>query len=427
MFSSDRRRFLKVSLAASALTSLDGYPSPLTPKISGQVVVVGGGYAGATCARYLRLWSAGQVAVTLVERQASFVSCPLSNLVLTGNRRIDEITLPYDSLRERWGIRLVREEAIDFDTDKRLVVLANGERLAYDRLVLSPGIDFMWEELPAFADPAAGDAILHAWKAGPQTLALRRQLEAMPDGGLFVMTVPKAPYRCPPGPYERACLVAAYCQRHKPRAKVIILDANDDVVSKKALFVSAWNELYPGIIDYRPGQELKDVDVRTRSAILDFEQQRADVLNVIPPQRAGNIAARAGVRLVNQRWAQIDWLSMEAVGSAGIHVIGDAVFPAPTMPKSAHMANQHGKLAAAAILRRLAGQSPSDSPVLTNTCYSFVNPDNAIHITSVHRYDPASRMLQPVPGAGGVSPARNVNEAKYALAWARNIWADSLL
>ncbi|HPP47360.1 MAG TPA: FCSD flavin-binding domain-containing protein, partial [Accumulibacter sp.] len=182
----------------------------------------------------------------------------------------------------------------------------------------------------------------------------------------------------------------------------------------------------PGIIDYRPGQELKDVDVRTRSAILDFEQQRADVLNVIPPQRAGDIAARAGVRLINQRWAEIDWLSMEAVGSAGIHVIGDAVFPAPTMPKSAHMANQHGKLAAAAILRRLAGQSPSASPVLTNTCYSFVAPDNAIHVTSVHRYDPASRLLQPIPGAGGVSPARNENEAKYAMAWARNIWADTL-
>lgn len=427
MFSSDRRRFLQAGLAASVLASLNGYASSLTPKISGQVVVIGGGYAGATCARYLRLWSVGQIAVTLVERQARFVSCPLSNLVLAGNRQIEEITLPYDRLREHWGVRVVRDEAVDFDTDRRLVVLASGERLAYDRLVLSPGIDFMSEDLPAFADPAAGEAILHAWKAGPQTLALRRQLESMPDNGLFVMTIPKAPYRCPPGPYERACLVAAYCQQHKPRAKVIILDANDDVVSKKALFVKAWSELYPGLIDYRPGQELKDVDVRTRSAILDFDQQRADVLNVIPPQRAGNIAARAGVRLINQRWAEIDWLSMEAVGHAGIHVIGDAVFPAPTMPKSAHMANQHGKLAAAAILRRLAGQPPSESPVLTNTCYSFVDPDNAIHITSVHRYDPASRLLQPVPGAGGVSPARNASEAKYALAWAQNIWADTLL
>lgn len=427
MLTLDRRAFLKAGLAATALATLDGYANPAPFSATGRVVIVGAGFAGATCARYLRLWSDGQVQVTLIERQPAFISCPLSNLILAGTHRLDQLTLSYDALRGHQGIRLLHDEVADLDAERRLVILASGEQLPYDRLVLSPGIDFMWEEIPALAVPAAREHILHAWKAGQQTLALRRQLLAIPDGGLFVLTIPKAPYRCPPGPYERACLVADYFKRYKPRSKVIILDANDDVVSKKALFVKAWQELYPGIIDYRPGSELKDVDLHERAAVLDFDRQRADVLNVIPPQRAGTIASRAGIKLLNQRWAEVDWLSMEATGVPGVHVIGDAVFPAPTMPKSAHMANQHGKLAAAAILRRLAGQPPSSIPVLTNTCYSFVDPDNAIHVSSVHRYDATSRTLQPVQGAGGVSQARNEVEGKFAWAWARNIWADTLL
>ncbi|HNG39237.1 MAG TPA: NAD(P)/FAD-dependent oxidoreductase [Accumulibacter sp.] len=427
MFTLGRRAFLKAGLAATTLAALDVHAQSLPFPAAGRVVIVGAGFAGATCARYLRLWSGGKVQVTLVERRPALISCPLSNLVLAGTQAIDRLTLSYDALSDRWGVRLIRDEVTDFDIERRLVRLAGGEQLPYDRLVLAPGIDFLWEELPALAESAAREHILHAWKAGPQTLALRRQLLAMPDGGLFVLTIPKVPYRCPPGPYERACLVADYFKRHKPRSKVIILDANDDVVSKKALFVKAWQELYPGLIEYRPGSELKDVDLRERAAVLDFDRQRADVLNVIPPQRAGSIASRAGIKLLNQRWAEVDWLSMAATGAPGVHVIGDAVFPAPTMPKSAHMANQHGKLAAAAILRGLAGEPPGALPMLTNTCYSFVDPEHAIHVSSVHRYDAASRTLQPVPGAGGVSSVRNEAEGKFAWAWARNIWADTLL
>jgi len=241
-----------------------------------------------------------------------------------------------------------------------------------------------------------------------------------------VLSVPRAPYRCPPGPYERACLVADYCKRHKPRSKVVVLDANDEIVSKKGLFAKAWAELYPEIIEYRPQSELRDVDLATKTARLEFDHVRADVLNVIPPQRAADIAARSGLKLINQRWVEIDWLTMESSGTPGVHVLGDAIFPAPTMPKSGHVANQQAKLAAAAILRLLAGEQPDPAPLLMNTCYSFVDSRNAIHVAAVYQYDQASRVLQPVPGAGGVSSVRSELEGRIAAGWAQNIWADML-
>jgi sulfide dehydrogenase [flavocytochrome c] flavoprotein subunit len=248
----------------------------------------------------------------------------------------------------------------------------------------------------------------------------------MKDGGTYAITIPRAPYRCPPGPYERACLVADYFKKSKPKSKVVILDANEDVVSKKGLFVKAWNELYKGVLEYRPNSEVKDVDVRTGTAVLEFDKFKADVLNVIPPHRAGDIAARSGLRLINNRWVDINWLSMESNNTPGIHVLGDAIFPAPTMPKSGHIANQHGKLAAAAILNLLSGQEPNPDPLVMNTCYSFVDSKSAIHVSSVHRYDPATRVVQPVKGAGGVSAARNEMEGVFALGWAKNVWADML-
>ncbi len=248
----------------------------------------------------------------------------------------------------------------------------------------------------------------------------------MKDGGTYAITIPKAPYRCPPGPYERACLVANYFKQNKPKSKVVILDANEDVVSKKGLFVKAWEDLYKGMLEYRANSELKDVDVKTNTAILEFDKFKADVLNVIPPQRAGDIAAKSGLKLVNNRWVDINWLSMESSGTPGVHVLGDAIFPAPTMPKSGHMANQHAKLGAAAILNLLSGQEPSPTPVVMNTCYSFVDAKQAIHVASVHQYDAATKVVQPVKGAGGVSAARNEIEGKAAMGWAKNIWADML-
>lgn len=419
----DRREFIK-HLAVAALGGAL-YGCTRGHRASGHVVVVGGGYGGATAAKYLRLWSQGAVDVTLIERNSQFVSCPLSNLVVSGDRRLADLTLAYDGLQKH-GVRVRHDEVTAIDAQGASLWLRAGGRIPYDRLIVSPGVDFLYEQLPALDNAEAQRQILHAWKAGPQTLALREQLEKMPDGGVFVMTIPKAPYRCPPGPYERASLVAAYFKQAKPRSKVLVLDANEDIVSKKALFAKAWNELYTNFIDYRPNSELRDVEVRSRTAILDFDKVRADVLNVIPSQCAGDLVRSSGLRLVNERWVEVDWLSMASTSHPTIHVLGDAVFAAPAMPKSAHMANQHGKLAAAAILELLAGDRPSPSPLLTNTCYSFIDARTAIHIASVHRYDAQQQTMLPVPGAGGLSSARSELEAAIALGWAHNIWADTL-
>ncbi len=419
-----RRDFLKVGAAAGAMASLYGCAGG--GKANGHVVVVGGGYGGATVAKYLRMWSEGGVQVTLIERNPTFISCPISNLVIGGTKTMEDITISYDGLKNKWGVRVIQDDVVAVDAAKRSIKLAKGGDMTYDRLVLSPGVDFMFDQIPGLNNADAQSKILHAWKAGAQTVALRKQLEDMKDGGVYAISIPKAPYRCPPGPYERACLVANYFKQSKPKSKVVILDANEDVTSKKGLFTKAWTDLYKGIIEYRNNSEVKDVEVGTNTAVLEFDKFKADVLNIIPPHRAGDIAAKSGIKLINNRWVDINWLSMESTSTPGIHVLGDAIFPAPTMPKSGHMANQHGKLAAAAILNQLSGMEPSPTPVVMNTCYSFVDAKNVIHVSSVHQYDVATKTVQPVKGAGGVSAARNELEGKVAMGWAKNIWADML-
>ncbi len=416
-----RRQFLEVVGAGAALASLGGCAA-----VGGQarpkVVVIGAGFGGATAARYLSMWGEGKVAVDLVERGERFVSCPLSNLVLGGSRQIADLSVGYDMLASRHRVRVVRDEAVAIDADKRQVRLAGGARLDYDRLILSPGIDFMYESIPGLASEQAREAIPHAWKAGPQTLALRSQLQAMPDGGVFAIHIPRTPYRCPPGPYERVCQVAAYLKRNKPRAKILVLDANPDIVSKKGLFTKAWNGLYPGMIEYRPNSELNDVDVARRTAKLTFSDVRADVLNVIPPQKAAAIAAP--FITANQRWCETDWLSCESKAAANVHILGDATLSAPAMPKSGHMANQHGHLCAEAVLALLGGRPLVATPMITNTCYSFVSESQAVHVASVHRYDAGKKTFTAVDGSGGVSADLNDAEAEHAHAWARNIWSD---
>ena len=419
-----RRDFLKVGAAAGAMAGLYGCAGGGTA--SGHVVVVGGGYGGATVAKYLRMWSEGGVQVTLIERNPTFISCPISNLVIGGQKVMEDITVSYDGLKSKWGVRVVQDDVVAVDATKKTISLKAGGNMSYDRLVLSPGVDFMWDEIPGLKSAEAQSKVLHAWKAGAQTVALRKQLEDMKDGGTYAISIPKAPYRCPPGPYERACLVANYFKQSKPKSKVIILDANEDVMSKKGLFTKAWTDLYKGMIEYRNNSEVKDVESGSNTAVLEFDKFKADVLNVIPPHRAGDIAAKSGIKLINNRWVDVNWLSMESTSTPGIHVLGDAIFPAPTMPKSGHMANQHGKLAAAAILNMLSGLEPNPEPVVMNTCYSFVDSKNVIHVSSVHQYDAATKTVQPVKGAGGVSAARNELEGKVALGWAKNIWADML-
>jgi NADPH-dependent 2,4-dienoyl-CoA reductase/sulfur reductase-like enzyme len=415
-----RRRFLR---QASALTA-SLLPLSIARAASAKVVVVGGGYGGATAARYIRMWSGGAIDVTLVERNAEFVSCPLSNLVIGGSRTLADITMSYAAL-ERADVRRVRDEAVAIDLSARRVRLAGGATLDYDRLILSPGVDFRWSEIPSLNNAAAQEKVLHAWKAGAQTLALRRQLEAMPDGGVFAIHIPLSPFRCPPAPYERACQAAFYFQRAKPRAKVLVLDANEEIQSKKALFTAAWTFRYKGMIEYRPNSALVDVDLATLTAKLEFDDVKADVLNVIPPQFAGAIAREAGVANANGRFCQVDFLSYESTAQKNVHVLGDAIQVAPLMPKSGHMANQHGKVCAAAVVALLGAQPVDPSPIIANTCYSYVDDREVGHVASVHAYDAAQRTMLVVPGSGGVSEA-NAAERVYADAWARSIWADML-
>ena len=391
-----------------------------------RVVVIGGGYGGATAARYLRTWSRGAVDVTLVEPDAAFVSCPLSNLVVAGYRQMADITVPYDMLVRRHGGKHVRDLATAIDPAKRTVRLAGGATLAYDRLVLSPGVEMQTSAIAGLSAPG-GDQIVHAWKAGPETGTLRRQLAAMRDGGTFAITIPLAPYRCPPGPYERACLVADHLKQHKPRSKVLVFDANPDITSKGALFRQVWETRYRGMIEYRPQHETVGVDPATRTIRFDVQDdERVDVANLLPPQRAGAVAVAAGLATANGRWCEVDFLTMASRVAPDIHVLGDAVQIAPLMPKSGTMANQHGKVAAAAILQQLAGRAPDPAPLYTNTCYSFTSATEAIHIASVHRYDPTEQTMLTVPGSGGLSAAPSVLEGQYGLAWARSIWADML-
>lgn len=417
----NRRDFLKIAAASATLLSL-----PLGAKAAGltkgRVVVIGGGYAGATAAKYLRLWSQGGIQVTVVEPRTQFISCPLSNLVLGGSKQLDELTFAYDMLKSHHGIQWVNDEVLSIDAENRVVQLKVGT-IPYDRVIVAPGIDFDFDQLPMLASREAQSEIPHAWKAGSQTIRLRRQLEMMRDGGVFVMSIPKAPYRCPPGPYERACQVAHYFKQNNPKAKVIVLDANPEITSKKGLFTEVFAENYAGMIDYRPNSVVVDVDVETKTVKTEFETVRADVLNVIPPQRAGKLAQTAGMANVDKRWCEVDFLTYESKVLPNIHVIGDSVSAA--LPKSAHMATSQARVCASAVVALLAQKELDPAPVFANTCYSFINDKMAMHVANVYRYDSAKKVMVSAEG-GGVSDRPSELEGRYAQAWAKNIWSDVL-
>ena len=420
-----RRRFVQGSVAVAA-GAVAGCATTAAVPASARVVVVGGGYGGATAAKYLRLFSGHTLDVVLVEPNPAFVSCPVSNLVVGGLRGLGDITTAYDGLRKH-GVTVVQDAALSVDTARKTVRLSRGSEIRYESLVLSPGVELVFDSIEGLGAAQADGRILQAWKAGAETVALRKQLEAMPDGGTFAITIPEAPYRCPPGPYERASVVAAYFKAKKPRSKVLILDANPDVTSKPALFKKAWADLYPGMVEHRPQHKAIAVDARTLTVKFEIQDDvKADVLNVLPTMRAGPIAVRTGLANANARWCLVDYLTFESTAAKDVHVLGDSIQIAPAMPKSGHMANGHGKVAAAAIVARLAGQEIDPQPMLSNTCYSFVSATEVIHVASVHAYVAAERTFKAVAGSGGVSAARNELEATYALAWARNIWADSL-
>ena len=427
---SNRRAFLQSSAALSLLglgglagcTSLSGVPS------KAKVVVIGGGYGGATAAKYVRLLSDYKIDVVLIEPLDAFISCPISNLVLGGSKQIGDITTPYTGLSRNHGITVVKDYASAIDAARKTVTLAGGSVIAYDKLVVSPGIEMMFGSVEGLQAAQASGQILQAWKAGAETLALRKQLEAMPDGGVYAITIPEAPYRCPPGPYERASVIAGYFKAAKPRSKVLILDANPDVTSKGPLFKKVWAEQYKGIVEYRGQHKATAVDAK--AGIIRFDVQddvKANVLNVLPAMRAGAIAVQTGLNnQANNRWCGVDFLTFESTAAKDVHVLGDSIQVAPAMPKSGHMANNHGKVAAAAIVAQLSGWDVNPAPMLTNTCYSFVDNKNVVHVASVHEYVVAEKTFKAVAGSGGVSAGPTELEGVYALNWASNIWADTL-
>jgi sulfide dehydrogenase [flavocytochrome c] flavoprotein chain len=423
-----RRSFVQASLAAGALSGLSACSFSGRIPEKARVVVIGGGYGGATAAKYIRLFSDYQIDVVLIEPNASFVSCPISNLVIGGSKTMADITTPYDALAGKHGVNLVQDSVSRIDTAKKTVTLAGGASIRYDKLVVSPGIDLMMDTVEGLSAANASGQVLHAWKAGAQTVALRKQLVDMPDGGVYAITIPEAPYRCPPGPYERASQVAHYFKQHKPKSKVLILDANQDVTSKGPLFKKFWSEQYKGILEYIPQHKVVAVDAK--AGVLKFEVHndvKADVLNVLPAMRAGQIAVQTGLANANARWCGVNYQTFESTQARDVHVIGDAVLAAPLMPKSGHMANSHGKVTAAAIVAQLSDLPVNVAPFLSNTCYSFVNDKLVVHVASVHQFDATEKTYKTVPGSGGVSTAPNELEGVYAWNWARNIWADTLL
>jgi NADPH-dependent 2,4-dienoyl-CoA reductase/sulfur reductase-like enzyme len=418
-----RRAFLQGSgavagagLLAGAGTALSGCAPMVASEIRPgrrRVVVIGGGWGGATAARYVRLADPA-MEVVLLEPNRTFVSCPFSNLVLSGLRSIESMTFGYDGLR-RHGVTVLHQAAVAIEPDRKRVRLAEGW-LQYDRLIVSPGVDFQFEQVEGLAQNQ--DRVLHAWKAGPQTVELARQLQAMPDGGVFALTVPPVAYRCPPGPYERACQVAWYLKTKKPRAKLIVLDANQNVVSKTGLFRKAW-EAYPNL-EYRPSSKVVAVDPGTREVRTDFDRVRYDVINLIPPQRAGAIAVQADLVGADKRWCEVNHLTYESVKHPGVHVIGDATIGLP-VPKSGNIANAMGKICAMAVVALLNDQP---LPVLApgNTCYSWVSDREAIAVVNAYKIQ-GGKVVQIEQK---LTPAQTEWVARRAEGWAKSIWHDML-
>jgi len=408
-----RRNFLKASGLGAALLGAGGIRS-FAAEAKRRVVVIGGGWGGATAAKYSRLTDPS-IEVTLLEPSREFISCPFSNLVLAGVESLKNLTMNYNGLRKH-GVKVRHEAAAAIEPDKRRVRVGK-DSLEYDRLIVSPGIDFQWELVEGLAQ--AKDTVLHAWKAGPQTLQLAKQLQSLPDGGVVVMTVPPVAFRCPPGPYERASMIAWYLHTKKPKSKLIVLDANKDIVSKTGLFKAVFKD-YPNL-DYRPSQKVEKIDVGAKEVTTEpGDKVKYDVINLIPPQRAGAIAVEADLVGGDKRWCEVDHVTYESVKQKNIHVIGDATIGLP-VPKSGNVANAMGKICATAVVNLLNGKEP---PVIApgNTCYSWVNDKEAIAVVNAYKIENG----KVVQIEQKLTPGKSVAVARNSLAWRASIWNDVL-
>lgn len=423
----ERRDFLKAVAAITATPLAWPLGAIAGRRVTGKVVVIGGGFGGATCARYIRRWGGPDIDITLIEKSPSYTTCVLSNEVIVGDMELEDLTHDYDTLKGNRKIRFIHEMATAIDPVGRKVSLAGGETIGYDKLVVSPGISFQFGAVEN-DEEAVKEAMPHAYlKAGEQTLMLRRQLMAMEDGGTVIIVPPKKPFRCPPGPYERASLIAHYLKQHKPKSKVLIVDSNESH-SKQAAFNEGWKAEYPGMIEWIQGSlggEVEAVDIPNMTVHSVFgEQYKGDVINLIPRQQAGAIAVQTG--LVNKDgWCPVDWRTFESTLHPDIHVIGDSALAEP-MPKSAHAASAHAKVCAAAIVSRLAGVEPPE-PALANTCYSLIRPRYAISVAQVYRLvDGKITQVSGWPTKTGLPMKYHKKEAKALKGWYKSIVLDML-
>jgi sulfide dehydrogenase [flavocytochrome c] flavoprotein subunit len=427
----DRRSFIKILGSASgiALAGCAGAPSissgsagEIMAKSGRRVVVIGGGFGGTIAAKYIRMLDAS-IEVVLVERNDHFVSCPFSNLYIGGILKdLTPLTIKYDKLAANHGIKVVQAEVTAIDAAAHTVVTSKGT-LKYDRLVVSPGIDFRLDEMKGY-DAAAMEVMPHAWKAGPQTVLLRKQLEAMRNGGTVVLSVPLAPFRCPPGPYERTSMIAHYLKQHKPKSKIIVLDANPAIASKGPLFTKGWKDNYEGIIDYRAAKKVTEVDAKTKTVLIEgIEDVKGDVVNVIPPQKAATIAAQAGLIGDDKKWCPVNATTFESTLHKDVHVIGDSAI-AGAMPKSGYSANSEAKVCATNIVALMNGKETTEMSGI-NTCYSYINEHEAVSVAAV--YTVKEGKIIAVPNSGGVSPSdfsAAKMEAIYAHSWLNNILTE---
>lgn len=427
----NRRDFMRITGAAALTSAAVGFPS-LVLGATRKVVVVGGGVGGCTAAKYLRKFDPS-IEVVLVEAEPKYHSCFLSNEYISGERDMESLTFGYEGLANH-GVTVVTDRVTAIDPDKRIVVTQGGDKFTYDRCIVSPGVDFKWDEIEGYSE-ALTEEIPHAWNGGPQTEILRRQIEAMPQGGVVAIVAPPNPFKCPPGPYERASQIAMYCKKHNPRAKIMILD-HKDAFTKQDLFIQGWSRLYGYGTDYSmiewvsaaAGGAMRELDAQSRTLTGDFDSVQADVVNIIPAQKAGKIAYAAD--LVDGNWCPVNKRTFESKRHPGIYVLGDAS-DAATMPKSAYSANSQAKVCVAAVISSLNGDPDPDSPSYVNTCYSILGPDYGISVAGVYRLDEANNMIVSIEGSGGVTPLDSLprylsREVTYAYSWFDNLIHDMM-
>lgn len=426
----NRRSFIKL-LGASAGVGLAGAPmisvaADIMPKKGRRVVVVGGGFGGTIAAKYIRM-SDPSIEVVLISDNKDFIACPFSNLVIGGFRDLKENIITYEKLAATHGIQMVYAHADSVDVGAKKVVTDKGA-IAYDRLILSPGIDFRFDEIDGYDPKTTPETMPHGWKAGPQTLLLKKQIESMKDGGTILMTVPPTPYRCPPGPYERISMFAHYIKHNKPKSKIIVWDANEDITSKPGLFRKGWTKHYgydakdttKGFIAYHNNSKVVKVDVKGMEIDNGVEAVKGDVVNIIPPQKAGMIAFKSGVVGEDKKWCPVNQITFESTLVPGIHVIGDACIATP-MPKSGYAANSQAKVCALNVVQLMNGKPPIP-PSHVNVCYSYITDKEAITVSAVYKEQGGKTIA--IPNSGGVSPDLSELEARYGMGWIKNILVE---